>query len=171
MSLATIIPNLEVEPLNYDGYSDDESFHMDNTLEEGELNPHEEKKQEIYWDNVRAKQPIIGVLTFSFIRKTPKEYAISTLTHYIKGQCVENWKEKLDKQVQNLNITQLYVAGFNQLQIIRDWIEYIPVYTIPCKIPIKPQKCHNCHKYGCCMFKANKMLKEMFKNTFNLNCE
>lgn len=120
---------------------------------------------------IQAKKMVIGVITMYFPNKSykPLEYTIATMTHYVQGKCTKGWETFLESQVNDLDVTHLYIAGERQKRIVSNFLKNVYLFNQP--LSPRPSRCLRCNRFGCSLFKANKMLSELYKTQFHFECE
>lgn len=132
-----------------------------------------ESETEEWFTNVETNkrlQPItkvLGLLCMSF-NGDPYEFTLTNLSHAITVSHLKtDWLEDLEKCIQELNITDLYVLGPKRLQISK-YVTSATVYSLQGHhMPEFRKKCPTCFRYGCSTFKASYILNYNILNYFN----
>lgn len=123
-------------------------------------------------EKVKPMKLVFGLLCMSF-NKGPYEFTLATMSHYISGECDENnyWLHNLDFYIQSLNITHLYVTGYNQLELISKYVYSVKIEVLKKQyLPNLKYRCRKCFRYGCSTYKATSILHYNFKYNFEIPC-
>lgn len=120
-------------------------------------------------EKVKRMQSVFGLLCMSF-NKGPYEFTLANMSHYISGECDENndWLNNLDSYIQSLNITHLYVTGYNQSSIISNYVRSAKIKVLNKQfIPNLKYRCPKCFRYGCSTYKVTRVLRYNLNDNFN----
>lgn len=105
-------------------------------------------------------KPIKGILAFRYNDKVPLEYTLTNCFQKITNVCSDNWVSDLKRDINLLNIEELYVCDSNfYLNNIR--IKYL--YN-------NCSKCSKCELNDCSVAQVNYILKHYFKQNVYLKC-